>query len=104
MFNYREGSSWPKPIFPFGEYFANNTNVIWAWFNVDSSWSEEMTFRAKLEKPGSGNIQLKVIGIIDSQGNYDEVTDTISITSKKSLSFVFSQIFMWKWLIRNWFV
>lgn len=77
------GSSEPKPIFPIGEWTANNTDVIWAWYLVDSSWSKEMTFQATAVKTGSGTIKLSVIGVKDLMGNYDEVYDSVSVTSKK---------------------
>jgi len=83
MFNYVEGSSWPKPIFPIGEWAANDTDVNWAWFMVDSSWSKEMTFKAKIKKSGSRFVDLTVIAVKDMNGNYDEVYDSVSVTAEK---------------------
>lgn len=87
MFNYIEGSSWPKPIFPIGEWAANDTDVNWAWFLVDSSWSKEMTFKAKIKKTGSNSVDLTVIALKDINGNYDEVYDSTYVTAKKDRSF-----------------
>ena len=82
------GSSEPKPIFPIGEWTANNTDVCWAWLLVDSSWSKEMTFKATITKPGTKPIELIVYGIKDIEGNFDESYDSISVTSKKEKSSV----------------
>ena len=81
------GSSEPKPVFPIGEWTANNTDVSWAWFLVDSGWSKEMTFQATVVKTGSKTIELKVIGVKDIiEGNIDDAYDLVSITSKKQSS------------------
>jgi hypothetical protein len=78
------GSSEPKPIFPIGEWSASNTEVTWAWFIVDTSWSKEMTFNAKIVRSGSNSVDLKVVAVKDVQGNYDECLDSISITGERS--------------------
>jgi len=78
------GSSEPKPIFPIGEWSANDTDVCWAWFIVDSNWEKEMSFKAKIVKSGSKSINLRVIAVKDIIGNYDEINDSISITADKS--------------------
>ena len=84
MLEYISGSSSPKPIFPIGEWFANNTAVGWMWVITGDSWDKEMTFKAKVKEPGNRQISLSVIGVIDTDGNYDEVFDTVSIDSEKS--------------------
>jgi hypothetical protein len=81
------GSSEPKPIFPFGDWSANNTDVFWAWYNInDDSWSKEMTFIAKIVKSGTETIKLRVIGVKDIQGNSDECSDSVEIQAKSSRS------------------
>ena len=89
MFNYEwgplgDGSSVPKPISPIGEWSANNTDVNWAWFNVDGPWSKTMTFKALIKKAGSESVKLTVYGIKDLNGNYDEVYDSVTVLSEKS--------------------
>ena len=89
MFNYEWGplglgSSVPKPIFPIGEWSANNTDVNWAWFNVDGPWSKTMTFKALIKKAGSESVELTVFGLKDLNGNYDEVYESVTVLSEKS--------------------
>jgi len=80
------GSSEPKPIFPIGEWTANDTDVCWAWFNVESSWSKTMTFKAKIAKSATKSIELTVYAIKNIHGDYDESHDSISVTGKKDIS------------------
>jgi len=84
MFNYIEWSSWPMPIFPIGEWAANDTDVSWAWFIVGPSWEKEMTFKAKIIKTGSSSVELTVIALKDVNGDYDKVTDNTYITAEKN--------------------
>jgi hypothetical protein len=88
MFNYIIGSINPIPnILAWeGIWLANNSQVIWAWFNTNSHWSEEMTFFAKIDKHGPGNINLTVIASKVNDDSYDEAYDSIQITAEKSKS------------------
>jgi len=97
MFNYDWGvlglgSSEPKPIFPIGEWSANNTDVCWAWFLVDASWSKTMTFNAWTKKDGTESVELTVYGLKDLNGNYDEVYDFVTVLSKKNRFIDFCQL------------
>ncbi|MCK4364811.1 MAG: hypothetical protein KAW45_02045 [Thermoplasmatales archaeon] len=97
MFNYDWGvlgfgSSEPKPIFPIGEWSANNTDVCWAWFLVDASWSKTMTFNAWTIKDGTESVELTVYGLKDLNGNYDEVYDSVTVLSKKNRFIDFCQL------------
>ena len=92
MFNYDWGalglgSSEPKPIFPIGEWTANDTDVCWAWYVVDASWSMEMTFTASIMKTGEKSVDLTVYGLKDVNGYYDECFDSVIIKADKTRHF-----------------
>lgn len=94
MFNYDwgilgVGSSNPKPIFPIGDWTANNTDVCWAWYIVDESWSKEMTFEATIMKSATKSIDLKVYALKNVNGDYDEFFDSVTVKSEKIRSFSF---------------
>jgi len=93
MFNYDwilgVGSSNPKPIFPIGDWTANNTDVCWAWYIVDESWSKEMTFEATIMKSATKSIDLKVYALKNVNGDYDEFFDSVTVKSEKTRSFSF---------------
>ena len=86
MFIYRIGSINPKPDILKGEgiWLANNTHIIWAWFNTEPYWSEEMTFYAKIDKAGSGSIDLTVVASKKNNYGYDDDFDSIQITAEKN--------------------
>lgn len=86
MFTYTIGSVNPKPSLLNGEgvWLANDTDVVWAWFNTEESWSKEMTFSAKIDKGGSDSIDLKVIASKKNDNNCDEAFDSINCNVEKS--------------------
>jgi len=86
MFIYIIGSINPKPDILKGEgiWLANNTHIIWAWFNTEPYWSEEMTFYAKIDKQGSGSIDLTVVASKTNNNSYDDAYDSIQITAEKN--------------------
>lgn len=89
MFNYDWGilgfgSSEPKPVFPIGEWSANDTDVCWAWFNIDEPWSKTMTFKACIKKEGLESVELTVYCLKDMNGNYDEAHDSVSVLGQKT--------------------
>jgi hypothetical protein len=67
-----------------GVWLANDTDVVWAWFNTEEHWSKEMTFSAKINKGGSGNIDLEVIASKKNDNNCDEAFDSIHCNIEKS--------------------
>ena len=83
------GSSNPKPIFPIGDWTANNTDVCWAWYIIDESWSKEMTFEATIMKSATKSIDLKVYALKNVNGDYDEFFDSVTVKSEKIRSFSF---------------
>lgn len=86
MFNYIIGSVDPKPTIldGGGMWLANDTDVVWAWFNTEESWSKEMTFSAKINKGGSGDIDLAVIASKKNDDSCDEAFDSIHCNIEKS--------------------
>lgn len=83
MFDYIELSAGPIPGPLKGFFEASDTDVIWVWYMIETSWSEEMTFKAKIKKPGTGTVNLYVVGIIDlDEGFYDDVTDAVQVTGE----------------------
>jgi hypothetical protein len=82
LFNYMELSASPIPSLNDGIFFGNNDVVLWTWFDVNSGWDEEMTFRAKVKAKGSINVVLNVVGIIDEDGEeFDESEDSVEVSS-----------------------
>jgi len=84
MFSYIEGTASPKPIFPIGDWQANDTQITWSWYLVSSAWSKEMSFKAIVQKSGSKSIDLTVIAVKDMNGNYDEIHDSVDIIVERS--------------------
>ena len=89
MFMYILGSVNPKPDILNGEgiWLANNTHIIWAWFNTDSNWQKEMTFYAKIDKHGSSSVDLTVVASKRNNAGYDDAYDSIHLTAEKNKPF-----------------
>jgi len=83
MFRYIRGSVSPVPDSREGIVFGTDHIVIWAYdISKEKSWSKEMSFRAKLIGPGSGQINLEVHWATEDR-EIDSVEDSVEITGKK---------------------
>jgi len=88
VFDYMELSASPIPSPLKGMFDASNTDVIWIWYQVDSSWDKDLTFKAYLRESGTYDISLSIVGIYDlDSGEYDEFSDNIQIIGQGSCCF-----------------
>lgn len=88
MFDYVDISARPIPGPLEGFFDASNTDVFWVWYMVDSSWAQEMIFKARITKSGIGTVGLYIVGIIDlDEGIYDEIYDSVEVTGESGCCF-----------------
>ena len=85
MFTYIAGSASD----PFNLLEANDKEVVWSYVAVHLASPKEMTFKAKIVKPGSKSVNSTVFSIMPD--TYDNlITDSVHTTSTEDNSFYFS--------------
>ncbi len=99
MFDYRVGSMSPTIINEeVGLTYANDEEVSWSWIDVEPPFSETMTFKAKVKKGASKNVNLIVGGGYGENGDVreDEGSDTLKVNSKtiKSINHNFKEMIL----------
>ena len=87
MFNFITGSLSPNILnTDVGLSYGNNNEVAWIWTEVESSFSETMSFRATVKESGTEDVELLVGGDYLDNGNLreDQGSDSLRFSSSKS--------------------